>query len=240
VLIGALAFSLMASVGYILNDLFDIESDRLHPKKRHRPLAAATLSVRKALSMAALLLLGAWAIGLYISWDFFLVLSLYFGLNLFYSLKLKTIKWLDISVLSLFFIFRFYAGGLAAGVPLSNWFIITSLALFLMMGLDKRYHELSHHHNKRRAYKKQDLPLLLAYRSALMISVLVCLNLYLRELETAVMLHVAVTLTAFYGMASFLDDKREDQVKKVLNGRSLLIIILLTLVYLLIKTPWHV
>jgi decaprenyl-phosphate phosphoribosyltransferase len=235
VLIGFCAFSLTASFGYIINDILDVESDRLHHSKKFRPIASGAVSVKNALFLAVALITLGLSLGLYVNLSFGIVLFIYFILNTLYSAYLKTTKWIDVAVLASFFIIRLYAGSLASGVSISDWLLLTGIVLFLMMSIDKRYNELKHSSNKRRAYKAHDIEVLLIYRSALLITVLVCINLYMNDLKAAGILRVLVTLISFVQLTTYIESNEEDQVSKILNPKFLILTFLLLLLYFLIK-----
>jgi decaprenyl-phosphate phosphoribosyltransferase len=141
VAIGVVAFCLTASGGYLLNDVIDADVDRRHQKKRLRPVAAGAIPARVAVAAGiALTLLGiaaAATVGAVLAaW----VLA-YAALATAYSLRLRDVAVLDLAAVAGFFIVRAIAGGAAAGVPLSRWFLIVTsfAALFAVAG--KRYCE---------------------------------------------------------------------------------------------------
>jgi decaprenyl-phosphate phosphoribosyltransferase len=235
VIFGFLAFSLTASFGYIVNDILDVETDRQHHSKKFRPIASGEVSIKKALVLAIVLItLGLW-LGFSVSDEFGLILVTYFILNNLYSSYFKTVKWLDVALLTSFFIMRLYAGSFAANVLISNWLILTSIVLFLMMSIDKRYNELFHSINARRAYKGHDIQILLTYRSSLLITVLVCINLYMNDLNASGLMRVMVTLISFVQLTTLMDNQEEDQVAKILNGKFLTLTILLGVLYVAMK-----
>lgn len=142
-ILAAILFSLLASTIYIINDLSDVESDRKHPTKRFRPIAAGELSVQVA-KMAVIILLLAVLPGMYfLSPAFFFLGLFYFFLNLLYSFYLKHVVLLDVLLLASFYILR-----VAAGVALieverfSPWLYVSILFLALFMGIGKRRAEL--------------------------------------------------------------------------------------------------
>ena len=235
VMLGFCAFSFTASFGYIINDILDVESDRLHHIKKYRPVASGDVSVKQALILAFLLITLGLCLGFFISIPFGVSLVAYFVLNNLYSSYLKTVKWFDVALLTSFFIIRLYAGSIAAAVEISNWFILTSLILFLMMSIDKRYNELFHAANKRRAYKDYDIEILLTYRSALLITVLVCINLYMNDLNASGLIRVMVTLLSFVQLTTLLENREEDQVSKILNPKFFIIGIILAVLYTTMK-----
>lgn len=131
-------YCMVASSIYIFNDLRDIEEDRLHPKKKLRPLAAGTVTPKTALTLAAILVTGGIA-GIWLLVPKVLpLIGFYIVMNLAYSLKLKHYSLVDITVISLGFVIRLYVGGLAANLPLSEWIVIITFLLALFLALAKR------------------------------------------------------------------------------------------------------
>jgi 4-hydroxybenzoate polyprenyltransferase len=137
-----LAFGLCASSVYLLNDLLDLEADRHHPRKRERPLARGGVSLPVVLGMIPALLAAALAVGLALPWDFLAALGAYLGLNVAYSLRLKSVAVLDVLVLAGLYTLRILAGGAAVGVLPSARLLAFSMFLFLSLALVKRYAEL--------------------------------------------------------------------------------------------------
>jgi 4-hydroxybenzoate polyprenyltransferase len=138
------AFSACASSVYLLNDMLDLEADRLHPKKRFRPLASGKLSVGRAKALIPALLVIAFAV----SWAFlppmFLaILVCYLGANACYCCWLKRKPMIDVLVLSNMYTLRVLAGGVAATVPVSEWLLAFSTFFFLSLAFVKRYSELN-------------------------------------------------------------------------------------------------
>ncbi len=142
VIAAALAFSLASSAMYILNDWSDCMSDRHHPKKKNRPLAAGTVSVSVALALASALWVGSIYIASLVSHtDFWLVIG-YTILNLAYSYKLKNVVLVDVFVISAGFILRVLAGTLGVGIPPSEWLLLCTAMLTLFLGFSKRRAEI--------------------------------------------------------------------------------------------------
>ena len=137
-----IAFSLVASANYILNDLLDLSYDRKHPTKRHRPLAAGLLSVRSATAvMAGLFALGALVAGT-LPMGYSEVLFLYVAGTVAYSLFLKRSAPLDAFALAGLYTLRVLAGNAASGLPPSFWLLAFSIFLFLSLAMAKRHAEL--------------------------------------------------------------------------------------------------
>jgi 4-hydroxybenzoate polyprenyltransferase len=139
------AFCLGASAIYLVNDVLDVESDRAHPEKRHRPIASGAVSVPLALLAALGCALGAVALGTRAEgWPTSVVwvLFAYMALNVAYSTKLKHVVLLDVFCIATGFVLRVKAGGLAAHYDVSYWLMLCTLFLALFLGLCKRRAEI--------------------------------------------------------------------------------------------------
>ncbi len=137
-----LAFCLASSAVYLLNDLRDRESDRLHPVKRFRPIAAGKVPPEQAMVMAALLPVGALALGFYLTPFFAGVLAAYMLLNVSYSLYLKHFVIVDVFAISAGFVLRAAGGAVVLAVPISPWLYVCTIVLSLFIGFGKRRSEL--------------------------------------------------------------------------------------------------
>ncbi len=143
-LLGAAAFSLIASVVYIINDIADVEADRRHPTKRERPIAAGKLPIPVAWGVALLLLVIAFPVAYWLSPAFAFLALFYLLLNLIYSAWLKHVVLLDIIVLASFYVLRVAAGVTLVDVQrFSPWIYIFTTFLALLIGTGKRRAELS-------------------------------------------------------------------------------------------------
>jgi len=141
---GAIVFSLVASVVYIINDIADVQADRQHPVKQKRPIAAGKLPIRVAWGMAILLILVAFPAAYWLSPAFALIALLYLVLNLTYSKWIKHVALLDIIVLASFYLIRVAAGvTLIDVVRFSPWIYVFTTFLSLLIGTGKRRAELS-------------------------------------------------------------------------------------------------
>lgn len=139
---GFFAFSFVASAVYILNDYRDIDSDRQHPVKRKRPLASGAISPGIGLTYMIVLLLSGLALGFFLHPNFFVIIAVYFVMNVAYSMGLKNISILDIFIIALGFLLRTVSGGILADVPISQWLIIMVFLLAVFLGLAKRRDDL--------------------------------------------------------------------------------------------------
>ncbi|MEW6388178.1 MAG: decaprenyl-phosphate phosphoribosyltransferase [Thermodesulfobacteriota bacterium] len=149
-----LAFCLAASSVYIFNDLKDISEDRQHPVKRARPLASGAVRPGQAVVFSTVLLALSLAIVLaFLPPSIFLILAAYLVLNTVYSLFLKHRAIIDVFCIAVGFVLRIFAGGVAAGVPVSHWLVIMTFLLALFLALAKRRDDLmllaQGHHTRR-------------------------------------------------------------------------------------------
>lgn len=135
-------FSLSAGVVYLINDIFDIEKDRLHPTKRLRPIASGEISIKNTL--IAVIILGFLSIALAFKLNkyFGFIVITYIVFNLIYSKILKELVIIDVFCIGVFFFLRVLSGGVVAEVRLSPWIIIMTILLALFLGFNKRRQEL--------------------------------------------------------------------------------------------------
>ncbi len=140
-LMGFGAFCLVSSATYLLNDVLDVESDRRHPTKRFRPIASGALPIALAWVVSAVLFLGGVALAAWDNWVLAGVVAGYAVLTTTYSFWLKTIPVVDLVILSGGFILRLLGGAYAAGVDVSDWFLLVSLFGSLFIAAAKRYAE---------------------------------------------------------------------------------------------------
>ncbi|MDX1497153.1 MAG: UbiA family prenyltransferase [Salinisphaeraceae bacterium] len=186
-LLAFFAFGFVASSGYWANDLLDIESDRQHPQKNKRPFASGDLPILWGVLGVPILLLVAILTSLLLPWDFLIVIAVYYVLTLFYSLWLKRLVMLDVTVLALLYTLRILAGAAATGIVPSFWMLAFSMFLFLGLAILKRYTEFmavkaqGEVATPQRGYETGDLPLLgMLGASSSLLSVLV-LALYINS-----------------------------------------------------------
>ncbi|MET3890194.1 4-hydroxybenzoate polyprenyltransferase [Bosea sp. OAE506] len=138
------AFSLVASAIYLLNDIVDVEADRRHPTKCKRPLAAGEISEAQAYAAVPLLIVASFAMAWLLPQPrlFVLALGAYLALALAYLFVLKRKLLVDVLGLAALHTLRILAGNAAAAIPLSSWLLAFSIFLFLSLALVKRYAEL--------------------------------------------------------------------------------------------------
>jgi 4-hydroxybenzoate polyprenyltransferase len=136
------AFCLTASAVYVLNDIADVEADRLHPEKRHRPIASGAIPATRGYILASLLIVAAVLIVLGMNRRFLLLIGVYFLINLAYSLRLKEIVLLDVFTVASGFMLRVLGGAYAIDVRVSSWIVLCTLFISLFLGFAKRRGEL--------------------------------------------------------------------------------------------------
>ena len=167
--VGFVAFSLLAGTVYLLNDLRDVEHDRLHPRKRTRPIASGRLPVPAAWASAGVLLLGVGALSLWLGPQFALVAAAYLVLNFAYSHGLRDQVLLDVFFIALGFVLRAIAGvellrPVSPATALSPWLLVCTFFGALFLALAKRRRELANAGEdaaRRRAALAQYTPALL-------------------------------------------------------------------------------
>lgn len=161
--VGFLAFSLVASAVYVLNDLVDAPQDRNHPDKCRRPIASGAINRSQALIILTILLVLGAVTSAFLSWEMLLFTLLYFAVNVAYSFSLKHFALIDISLIGVGFLLRVLAGGAVTGVAVSQWLIVLTFLLALILGLAKRrgeYVVAMGENNFRKALEGYNLPFL--------------------------------------------------------------------------------
>ena len=138
-----IAFCGLAGAVYLWNDIADVAQDRLHPKKKTRPIAAGDLSVRAAVLGAVGLITGALILSFWLDFRLGWCAVSYLLLNLGYSFGMKHVVILDVLALSMGFVLRALAGGFAVNVPVTEWLLVLTLLLALFLALAKRRHEIT-------------------------------------------------------------------------------------------------
>ena len=137
-----LAFCALSGVVYLINDVIDREQDRWHPAKRNRPVVSGALAARAAVTAAVMLGAGALGWSFWLSTRFGLVALAYLALLTMYSVILQHVVTVDVLTIAMGFVLRAVAGGVAIGVPVSQWLLLCTILLALFLALSKRRHEL--------------------------------------------------------------------------------------------------
>ncbi len=142
VLLGFILFCLGSGSIYLLNDLMDIEKDKIHPQKAKRPLASGRLSKRVAFLAATIMMILVIPFSFYLDRGYGLLLLTYLIMNILYSLKLKNVVIIDVMIIAAGFVVRVLAGCSLASVAPSDWLIISTIAISLFLGFSKRREEV--------------------------------------------------------------------------------------------------
>lgn len=173
ILAAAGLFCVASSAIYVMNDLWDLEADRHHPVKRHRPLADGRVSVPVARLLAGILLTAALAGSVWLAPAFGAVVALYISMQIAYTVWLKQFALVDVFIIALGFVMRALGGGVAIRVTISPWLLICAFLLALFLALCKRRHEkhlleelAEHHRNSLGHYHLQLTDQLIAIVSA--------------------------------------------------------------------------
>lgn len=164
-LLAMVSFSLVSFGSYIWNDLHDLSTDRTHPTKKNRPLAAGHISIPFALAVSLLLVTAGFVISSLVNPFLVFTLLIYLVVTVSYSAFIKSVAVADVIVLAALYTLRIIAGAAAIGVPLSIWVVLTSIFLFFSLALMKRYSEFVKYDNKviaGRGYHNSDKPVILS------------------------------------------------------------------------------
>ncbi len=135
-------FCLLSGCVYILNDIMDLEKDRLHPLKRFRPLASGQIGVTKARAFAVFLFVVSFIFSFYLDETFCIIASIYFLLNILYSFYLKNVVIVDVFIVASGFFLRVLGGAEVINVSVSSWLLICTILLALFLAFSKRRHEI--------------------------------------------------------------------------------------------------
>lgn len=187
-LAGFIIFCLTSSSVYILNDLKDVQHDRLHPLKKFRPIASGRVTPVAAIAIMAILLplclISAWLL----NYKFFLIIVFYVCLNIAYSAGLKKIVILDVMIVAMGFLLRAFAGCVIINVEVTPWLFICTLSLALTLSFGKRRNELNtlklnaqNHRDTLKFYSEKLLDIILTICSA---TTIVTYSLYTMAIET--------------------------------------------------------
>ncbi len=227
-LIAFLAFSFAASFTYIVNDLVDRKRDRLHPRKRKRPIASGEVGTNSAILFSGLFLVASILLSLTLSFAFLLFVISYIILNLRYSALLKNYPLFDIFAISLGFILRVYGGGAATAIHISSWLFSTVFLLALLFSTGKRLAEeralgkdaLNH----RKTLGNYPEGFLRGVLWATLAASLVTYALYTVEKGFSLFLTVPVAAFGLMRYAYLVESQREGDPTEALLGDPLLLI----------------
>jgi 4-hydroxybenzoate polyprenyltransferase len=209
-LVAFMAFCVLSGAVYLINDLADIEKDRLHPTKRNRPLPSGRLPKNVALAAAVSLLVLALAAAFWLRPWFGLIGLVYVAINVGYSLVLKHWVIVDVFAVSSGFVLRAIAGAVVMGVPISPWLYVVAILLSLFIGINKRRNELvlleGEAASHRPALGDYTLPLLDEMTSVVTSATVMAYSLYTFSAETLPKDHSMMLTIPFviYGVFRYL------------------------------------
>jgi len=141
-LVGFIIFCMITGCSYIINDLVDLEKDKLHPTKSQRPIASGRLNKTTAIKITTIICLVSLSFAFYINSFFGIIVLTYFLLNIGYSIYLKNIVIIDVVTIASGFVLRVLGGAVIISVTSSQWLILCTILLSLFLGFSKRRHEL--------------------------------------------------------------------------------------------------
>ena len=249
-----MSFSLAASAIYCLNDIIDVDADRAHNVKRHRPIASGAITIPRAYGMMTISLLASIVLMLLLpegQANTITVIITYFLLNVAYCLKLKEYAIIDVCIVASGFVLRILAGGFATGVQLSKWIVLMTFLLTLFLAFAKRRDDVLKMNETGRAPRKNTSRYNLTFiNQAITITgtvMLVCYIMYTVSPEiiaqfgtdklylTSILVILALLR---YLQIAVVDEKSGDPAKVVLSARATQFILLacvlsfLVLIYL--------
>ncbi len=248
-MIGFIAFSLIASAFYVMNDLFDIENDRNHHSKNKRCFASGTLSIKYGFLIFTFLCTTGIFLALNLTQYFQQLLILYAISSFFYSMYLKKIRILDIFTLSYLYILRILAGSAITDTFISNWLLTFSAFFFLFLAAVKRWIELkrvSFNSMPGRGYKQQDLSFIskLSYFTGIISVLVICLYIESQQalilFESKKIVWLIPVILLYWILETLLKAERneidDDPVKYALKSKTSYYSLLGFIIILLIAT----
>ena len=247
VAVGFVGFSLIASGAYIINDWFDREADRYHPKKAKRPLAQGSISLTAAAVISAVLLLAGFFICYLIDGYVFSIALIYFGLQLVYNFYAKRAVIIDVIFVAVGFYIRIWFGSVAVGIIPSVWLQVCVFLIALFLGFTKRRYEMLvleeqavHHRHALKRYTTYFLDQMITVCAILTI-IFYCLYTFSSDLVERIGSHNMVYSLVFviYGIFRYLylvhvEKKGNDSGEVILSDRASLVNIILWFIYILL------
>lgn len=236
--LGFISFSFMSSVGYIINDVSDIDHDRQHEKKKYRPLAFGSVQVNISLALAISLFIISTILSYLISLSSIFILLFYFTLNYFYSSRGKKMRFFDIIILSSFYLIRIIYGSIISNVILSGWFVATLIMIVFGIAINKRFMEIKISKNFTllgRNYTKDDEFILHTLMINFSIAALILLNIhsYFVLLIHDYYFYCVINLLTpgiIFLYFDYANNMSDDPVEKILKNKNLLILTLILLI----------
>lgn len=242
VFLGFFSFSLLSSFIYIVNDIRDIQKDRMHPTKKNRPLASGKVKKSTAIFIAIILFIGSIVINSCIHMSFLNVslyfLLAYFLINIFYSFGLKNIAIIDVALLTSGFVIRVYYGASIIGVEVSDWLFLTIMNASLFLGLGKRKKEIQTSKTTRNVLKYYNESFLDKFQYVALGLAIVFYSLWAIEQEIQLMyLTIPLIIMIFMRYCLIIESSDEGDPTTILyKDKSLILLVIiygLSMLYLL-------
>ena len=234
-----LAFSFMASFVYIMNDFVDLQKDKLHPRKKHRPLASGEISLTRATFISIFMIILAIVFNVLATRSFFNaalgVLLLYLINNICYSFGMKNIPIVDVSLLTAGFVLRVFYGAFVVGMPVSSWLFLTVLSASLYMGLGKRRKEFNNSEAVRPVLKYYNKRFIENFMNITLTLVIVFYSFWSMEQDNVFLYaSIPMLIVIFMQYMLFMETGDEgDPVTVLFQHKSLLITALIYMLYMM-------
>jgi 4-hydroxybenzoate polyprenyltransferase len=235
-------FCLVSSCVYILNDYVDIDEDKKHPTKKHRPMASGELNPLIALGFGVFVLFFSLFFSYLINPMFSIMLSTYFIINILYSFKLKEVVIIDVMIIAAGFVIRAISGGIVIDVSFTPWFLICTMLLSLFLAISKRRHELLLLNSNKGSYRKvlshYSSPLLDQFNSIVITATIISYSLF--TFTSGHTIHLMWTIPiVIYGVFRYLylihmEDKGGSPEKILIEDKHILFTVFLYVVSIII------
>lgn len=231
--LGFISFCFCSSFIYIINDIKDIEQDKLHDRKKNRPLASGKIKKRAAMIISMFMLVLSLSINYMISGNLFNLsnyfLIAYIIINILYTFYLKRIVIIDVLLLSLGFILRIYYGASLLDIVVSDFLFLTIFSASLFLSLGKRKKELIKNADVRINLKKYNKNFLDSFQNIMLTLTLVFYALWAKEQSNSLMIYTVLFLTAIFMRYSLLVESQDegDPTTVFYSDKTLMILSLL-------------
>ncbi|MCE1190508.1 MAG: decaprenyl-phosphate phosphoribosyltransferase [Ignavibacteria bacterium] len=246
-LLAVLSFCFISSAVYVLNDIVDRDSDKMHPVKKNRPLASGALQLGDGVFVLVLLIAAAAGIAAFMPVRFMVAMGIFFLLNVFYSFYAKHVVLLDIFCIAGGFMLRVFAGAFAIGVLTSSWLILTTMFISLFLGVMKRRSELvllgEGHKSSRKVLEKYTVAFTDQMANVTAAAVIICYALYTTAQRTIEIFHtdrlVYTTPFVVFGIFRYMYlvykyDQGENTTEIMMHDFPMIATVLLYLVSVLV------